>query len=451
MRPGKKVVGPSEKKRREAKQTPKRIRPSTTDADTARAEDNLQDLGWSIKLLEAKNSSKLIPDDIQEFAKSLKDDLFEDPSKPVKQSHGPVPTRRTAAAIEARIGEPDHEADHNDQEIIQLGNKPITHLERFKLAPKVWNKRGKMRKEYFHLLDRNRKEGFWVESKVKVMVDMDPAQWYRIRDAPDIYNASGKIRQRGVRQVEDTRNKEGKFKKALATDEGKKINKSTIDKLLYNRLLEIDDTKTNVRVQEARAKANELAKKNIELGAKTRTYGADIASQFRDEQRELIATIRLAKHKLNQIMEENDYLRVGVEEFERASEENTKLKTKLRMLRRRKKIYKRLYSKAQANTLSPKPSVESSDSDSGSDSDVTNLSPMSAVFQRETSQAEASNAATKAPTAVMIPPVEIGDIRNNALDTPPQEHDPSRESVEHGAGSPGVAGDVSEGPPPPGS
>lgn len=42
-------------------------------------------------------------------------------SKPTKEAHDHLPVRRTAAAVKSRIEEPDYEAVHTDQEVIELG------------------------------------------------------------------------------------------------------------------------------------------------------------------------------------------------------------------------------------------------------------------------------------------------------------------------------------------
>lgn len=117
------------------------------------------------------------------------------------------------------------------------------------------------------------------------------------------------MRKRGIKQLEDARNSGRKFTLATSTEEGRKISKSAKDQLLYYYLLEIDDEKTNIRVQEARAKVNLVTSKSIELGAKIRTFGKDLASQFHEEHESLFLTTRLTQVKIAEITEENEVLR----------------------------------------------------------------------------------------------------------------------------------------------
>lgn len=72
-------------------------------------------------------------------------------------------------------------------------------------SPRYLEQRGKLCQEYIHLLDRNRKEHRWTDAKINVMMAMEPGKWYKIRDAPDIYNSMGMARKRGVLPVKDER------------------------------------------------------------------------------------------------------------------------------------------------------------------------------------------------------------------------------------------------------
>lgn len=118
-----------------------------------------------------RTKPKFTPGDIEEFRASLKEglrekefraSLREDNSQASKaleafeesqasiasrrrsNNQGHVPKRRTAAAIEARVRPVDKEAVWKDYEIIEIGNKSLTHLERWGKVPGVWNKRGKI-------------------------------------------------------------------------------------------------------------------------------------------------------------------------------------------------------------------------------------------------------------------------------------------------------------------
>ncbi|KAL8810585.1 MAG: hypothetical protein Q9200_002455 [Gallowayella weberi] len=121
----------------------KRNRPSTAAKD---ADDIQAGLLWVGKeLKESEQSQSLI-------------------RRPAATANPPAntatPPARSAARQRAALGEVNTDTP-TDQKIIELGNAPMTHAQRHKKAPMVWDLRGRMRKEFFFMLDRNKGEEFW--------------------------------------------------------------------------------------------------------------------------------------------------------------------------------------------------------------------------------------------------------------------------------------------------
>ncbi|KAL8794795.1 MAG: hypothetical protein Q9182_007589 [Xanthomendoza sp. 2 TL-2023] len=197
----------------------------------------------------------------------------------------------------------------SDKKIIELGQQSLKHATRHEMAPMVGDVRGRMKSAYMYILDRNMKEHFWPDQKVKVMVGgKDVETFRRAREQSDLFDAHGNPRKRDIQQLMDRHDHLGRFAKTKGTSEGQQISQKSKELSIYSEILKRQNEKTMKKLTGARQSVVDLTEKNLELKVKTQAGASYLSKMFHSEHRDLYHDLAQTRAKLSDFEQKNSQL-----------------------------------------------------------------------------------------------------------------------------------------------
>ena len=119
----------------------------------------------------------------------------------------------------------------SDKELLDLGKKNITKVQRWVEAPYAWNFRGALLGPYYRLalvkISDQDGEYYWDNKDLKGMGFKNPEFFRERLKYPNLYAAKGGLRRRPPPKVTPKRDDRGRYHKAASTTEGRKISEAT--------------------------------------------------------------------------------------------------------------------------------------------------------------------------------------------------------------------------------
>ena len=249
------------------------------------------------------------------------------PAKPTANTRKGRSTRKsnmTEAEKMARWPRVDNlpSVEPTDKEVIAIarsrkpkdqGNMPLG-IWRHTKAPHAFGYRGRLLEKYYHICDRQADGTFLLEEGYqKKLVNNYPA-FRKSRDASNIYTTKGP-RQASPRLIKNRRDEKGKFRKALASEQGKELTQYGVEKTLLHTYdvnkgskawLAGADKHQKSRLSKVRERATEVQMDAVRERIKMREEGAILGRKLQDVQQQIAKT---------EEMEET--LKIEKEKFER--------------------------------------------------------------------------------------------------------------------------------------